>query len=291
MNRVPRILMTLVAAALTLPVEAARPNSPGSRSQSAGRIQSPNRMAAVGSARSADVQRRPTSLAAQAGRPIARPSTTADRRAGGSGERRSNGGPRQTARLEPRVPAPGSLTAVDAVLPNGRQPGPRIATPDHPDLSLPPRTVVDVGNPFGNGGGGNGGGGNGGGGNGGGGNGGGGHRPPPGRHPGHYGRGPTGWDLLAIGLATAAFSDRGVVSGGCYVNDCVTIGQPSCGVATTLVGAEPIVIEADLEAAVVVDDAVATSGDLPVNDADGTLAAAVPVELLPAKAAAVATGD
>lgn len=47
MNRVPRILMTLVAAALTLPVEAARPNSPGSRSKSAGRIQSSGRAAAV----------------------------------------------------------------------------------------------------------------------------------------------------------------------------------------------------------------------------------------------------
>jgi hypothetical protein len=194
MNRARCILMTLVAAALTLPVEAARPNSPGSRSKSAGRMQSSSRVTAAGPARSAGVQRRPTAVAARPGRTIARPQATADRRTGGSGERRSNGGPRQTARLEPRVPAPNSLTGVDAVLPNGRQPGTRIATPDRPDLPLPPHTVVDVGNPFGNGGGGNGGGGNGGGG----------HRPPPGRHPGHYGRGPPGWDLLAIGLATAA---------------------------------------------------------------------------------------
>jgi hypothetical protein len=262
MNRARCILMTLVAAALTLPVEAARPNSPGSRSKSAGRMQSSSRVTAAGPARSAGVQRRPTAVAARPGRTIARPQATADRRTGGSGERRSNGGPRQTARLEPRVPAPNSLTGVDAVLPNGRQPGTRIATPDRPDLPLPPHTVVDVGNPFGNGGGGNGGGGNGGGGNGGG-----GHRPPPGRHPGHYGRGPTGWDLLAIGLATAAFSDRGVVSGGGYVNDCVSIGQPSCGVATTLVGPEPVVIENDLEASALVADPAAAFDDLPVNDA------------------------
>ncbi|MFM8415405.1 MAG: hypothetical protein ACKOCX_11860 [Planctomycetota bacterium] len=121
------------------------------------------------------------------------------------------------------------------MMPNVGQPRARIATPEKPDLPLPTRTVVDVDNPFGNGGGGNGGGG------------GGGHRPPPGRHPGYGGRGPTVWDAVAIGLATAAFADRGVATGGCSVADCVTVGQPACGAAATLVESEPIELEQEVE--------------------------------------------
>lgn len=111
-------------------------------------------------------------------------------------------------------------------------PGPRPISIDRPDFDVSYQPGPEIKKPNGNNGGGNNGGG----------------RPQrPGRRPCH---GPTGWDLVAIGLATAAFVDGGVAQAGCSTGDCVTVGQPTCCGAAAAVDSQPVA------AATVADDPV-----------------------------------
>ena len=114
------------------------------------------------------------------------------------------------------------------------------------------------------------------------------------------GPGPTAWDWVAIGLSAAAFADGlGGRHGGCYAGDGVVIERPFVRTVPAdpivvysepVTPAQPVVIEetvATTESAVVVGKpAAATQADLIVALADGTVAAVVPVELLPARKAA-----
>jgi len=218
--RVP-FLVALVAVGMTLPVHAARP-------------QFANRGGAAGVALHSAPVRRPASTLPRPVSSVTRAPTTPIRVPAPLTKRpavgiagRTNGGPNSPFPGAGRLPI--DPTREEVSLPRPGNPSRRPISVERPDLDVSYRPGPEIRNPNGNNGGG--------GGNNGGGNGGGRH-PHPGRRPCH---GPTGWDLVAIGLATAALVDGGVGQGVCYAGDSVIVGQPTCCVGTPVVESQAVI--------------------------------------------------
>lgn len=217
------VLVALVAVGMTLPVHAARP-------------QFANRGAAAGVAQHSAPVRRPASTLPRQVSGVTRAPTTPIRAPAPLTKRpavgiagRTTGGTGSPFRGADRLPIDPPRQEVP--LPRPGNPSRRPISVERPDLDVSYRPGPEIRNPNGN---------NGGGGGNGGGNNGGGRHPHPGRRPCH---GPKGWDLVAIGLATAALVDGGVGQGVWYASESVTVGQPTCCGGTTVVESPAVVEE------------------------------------------------
>jgi len=215
MKRVHLTLSLLFTLAITIPTEASRPNASPKQGSPANHQRISGHVGSVMPGRSPGSDQRTMSTRAKPAirTSLPRPAYSAEDAAtkkpnqAGTGTSRGSRLTSQPIPVEREIPesfAAGQRRSID-----------RTATVERPDFTTQLSGAEIIADPFGNGGGGNGGGG---------------QRPPHGRHPG---RGPTAWDVLAIGLATAAFSDQGTTVGGSFLDECVTVEQPACIVENT----------------------------------------------------------